>query len=145
MSIFATILSKLIPVGKIIDDLHTSGEEKLAAQIAFQKIQLEIEKSVLDYETEVVRAQAKVLVTEMSGNWWQRSWRPILMLSIIGILVNNYILLPYIPGVVPLDLPDSFLIILSTAVPGYIGGRSYEKGLKIKAANGHSKSPGASE
>jgi len=45
----------------------------LAAQIAFHKIQLEIEKSVLDYETEVVRAQAKVLVTEMLGELSQKA------------------------------------------------------------------------
>lgn len=78
-----------------------------------------------------VQAKVEALTTEMSGNFLQRSWRPILMLSIVAIVVNNYILVPYLSAfgapVVLLDLPDNLWNLMTLGVGGYIVGRSGEK------------------
>src|SRR3569833_1842508 len=46
---------------------------------------------------QIVDSQAQVVIAEAKGeSWIQRSWRPITMLSFVGIIVNNYLLYPYL-------------------------------------------------
>ena len=75
--------------------------------------------------------QVKVLLAEMSGNWLQKSWRPILMLSVVAIVVNNYIAVPYLQlfGIeaIVLDLPDKLWNLMTLGMSGYVVGRSAEK------------------
>jgi len=58
-------------------------------------------------------------------------WRPILMLSFVAIIVNNYILAPYLAAMfdwsVELTLNQNMWDLLKLGVGGYIGGRSVEK------------------
>jgi hypothetical protein len=84
----------------------------------------------------LVEAQTKVLVAEIQGaSWLQRNWRPILMLTVVAIIANNYILHPYLSlftdKAVVLDLPEKLYNLMTVGVGGYIVGRSAEKGLKI--------------
>ena len=61
-------------IGKIIDDLFTTDEERLEAKNKiFQVIQ--------EKELELQKMQTDIIIAEAKGNWLQRSWRPILMLS----------------------------------------------------------------
>lgn len=114
-----------------IDDLHTSDEEKSAAKLALLSAQHSMEVEVLKFDTELVKASRDVLMAEIAGkSWMQRNWRPTLMFAFIAILVNNYILAPYIPGVVPLEFPSPFWGLLTVSVGGYIGARTYEKKLE---------------
>ena len=50
MSIFSVIGGLVKPIGDIIDNLHTSGEEKAEAVLLLQKVQNEITAKILDYE-----------------------------------------------------------------------------------------------
>ena len=87
---------------------------------------------LIDTYIEIEKLKASVLTTEMSGNWLQRSWRPILMLSLVLIVINNYILFPYFPETLTmLDLPDELWNLLTIGVGGYVAGRSIEKAVKI--------------
>lgn len=84
----------------------------------------------------LVESQAKVLVAEIGGaSWLQRNWRPILMLTVVAIIANNYILHPYLSlftdKVVVLELPDRLYSLMQIGVGGYIVGRSAEKGVAI--------------
>ena len=53
------------------------------------------------------------------------------MLSIVAIVVNNYILFPYLSmftdKVVILELPNALFNLMTVGVGGYIVGRSGEK------------------
>lgn len=66
-------------------------------------------------------------------NKLQTSWRPILMLSITAILVNNYILVPYLSAVgVPvamIEIPEKMWNLLTICLGTLIAGRSAEKGI----------------
>ncbi|NDV19232.1 hypothetical protein GO013_07340 [Pseudodesulfovibrio sp. JC047] len=79
--------------------------------------------------------QIQVLVTEMSGNWLQRSWRPILMLVIVAIVANNYLIYPYLslfwPAAPTLSLPPELWQLMKIGVGGYVVGRSVEKGVDV--------------
>jgi hypothetical protein len=83
---------------------------------------------LIDTYVKIAELQSKNLQTEMQGNWLQRSWRPLLMLSLVFIVVNNYILFPYFPAIFSsLDLPDQLWELLKIGVGGYVIGRSVEK------------------
>jgi len=95
------------------------------------EVQGQIMTELLKVDSATFESQIKPLLAELSGNWLQRSWRPILMLSIVAVVVNNYILYPYLSlfGVqtTMLELPDKLWSLMEIGVGGYIVGRSAEK------------------
>jgi hypothetical protein len=123
MSGFLTVVKGLFGAkkGDGIGGLATDIREAIKGQ--------EIDPNkLIDTYVKVAELQSKNLQTEMQGNWLQRSWRPLLMLSLVFIVVNNYILLPYFPNVFTgLDLPDHLWELLKIGVGGYVVGRSIEK------------------
>ena len=61
-------------IGQVIDNLFTTDEERIEAKNKiFQVIQ--------EKELELQKMQTDIIIAEAKGNWLQRSWRPILMLS----------------------------------------------------------------
>jgi len=92
----------------------------------------ELERAVLDLEGAVTKARSNVIIAEAKGaSWLQRNWRPMLMLTIIVIVANNYILYPYLSiftdKVHVLELPDKLWALMEIGVGGYILGRTAEK------------------
>ncbi|WP_066018018.1 3TM-type holin [Endozoicomonas atrinae] len=127
------------PAADLIDNVHTSDEERLELRKQLDEIQagvqlkmIELEHKVLEYETKVLEAQQAVITAEAQGkSWIQRNWRPILMMVIIAIVANNYVLFPYLSlftdKVTMLTLPEELFNLLSIGVGGYVLGRSGEK------------------
>jgi len=78
-----------------------------------------------------LKGAIQIILAEAKGNWLQRSWRPILMFCVMAIIVNNYILFPYLhlwtDKVVVLELPGGLWALLTTGVGGYVVGRSGER------------------
>lgn len=96
------------------------------------EVQAQMMTELLKADIQTFEAQLKPLLAELQGNWLQKSWRPILMLSIVAIVANNYIVFPYINLFFPgksllLELPDRLWSLLQIGVGGYIVGRSAEK------------------
>ena len=64
-------------------------------------------------------------------SWLQRNWRPILMLTIVAIVANNYLIYPYLSlfteKAMVLELPERLWNLMTLGVGGYIAGRSAEK------------------
>ena len=94
-----------------------------------------IKASIASQQNELIQTELKgaieIILAEAKGNWLQRSWRPLLMLSVMAIVVNNYILFPYLSmwttKVVVLELPGGLWALLTTGVGGYVVGRSGAK------------------
>lgn len=123
-----------------------SGVGKLAQEIKSlftgeptPEKQAEIRTKLLDLEDKAARAdnlyrelQSKVLIAEISGqSWLQQNWRPILMLTIVAIVANNYLVVPYLmlfgfPSLI-LELPEKLWNLMTLGVGGYIAGRTGEK------------------
>lgn len=131
--IFEIVAGLFKPAAEIIDNLHTSQEEKAQAQVALLEAQSGILARVLDYEASITAQQAKVVVAEAQGqSWLQRNWRPMLMCTFGFIVLWNFVVAPLISAatgeaVIMLELPPGMWSLLQIGVGGYIVGRSGEK------------------
>jgi hypothetical protein len=114
--------------------------DRIAARIApdkdqQQRIAGELRSAVIDNAALIEQAAAKVVLAEAQGeSWLQRNWRPLTMLSFVGIIVNNHILYPYLtlfglPSVM-LELDPSMWELIKIGLGGYVVGRSGEKMVK---------------
>ena len=124
MSIFdkifkAGVKETVDSVGTVIDNLSTSDQEKLTAKAQLTEI-------VTTQLNKVTEMQAAVIMSEASGNWLQRSWRPIIMLAFGFIVVYSKFIAPAfnLPNT---ELETSFWDLLSLGMGGYVIGRSVEK------------------
>lgn len=119
------------PAADLIDELHTSEEEKLKAKTGLLKIEQEVMMKALALEQTLVDAQKEIIIAEAKGSWLQRSWRPVLMWMIMFIIAHNFILAPYLEHFfqfsLDLQLPDWMGNLLTIGVGGYIVGRSGEQ------------------
>tara|TARA_B110000305_G_scaffold79846_2_gene89770 strand:+ start:712 stop:1113 length:402 start_codon:yes stop_codon:yes gene_type:complete len=107
-------------IGKIIDDLFTSDEER---DVAKNKI-LQVLK---EKELELQKMQTDIIIAEAKGNWLQRSWRPILMLSFGFIVIYNKFISQLSPYLITPVLEPDFWTLLQIGIGGYVVGRSAEK------------------
>ncbi len=106
-------------VGKVIDNLFTSEEERINAKNKVFKI-------LQEKELELQRMQTDVIIAEAKGNWLQRSWRPILMLSFGFIVIYVKFIAPLFDLKIP-ELENEFWNLLQIGIGGYVVGRSAEK------------------
>ena len=102
-----------------LDGLITSKEERMQAEIALKQI-------FATKELELQKMQADIIIAEASGNWLQRSWRPILMLSFGFIVIYVKFIGPLFGLTIP-PLEDEFWNLLQLGIGGYVIGRTGEK------------------
>jgi|TARA_R110000822_G_scaffold296350_1_gene418764 hypothetical protein len=102
-----------------LDKLFTSKEEKIIAENAIKQI-------LLQKQLELQKMQTDVIITEAKGNWLQRSWRPILMLSFGFIVIYVKFIGPLFGLPIP-PLELEFWELLKIGIGGYVVGRSAEK------------------
>lgn len=119
-------------IGSIIGPLFGVIDQAVEDKDAAAKLKADIHSKMLSLQESETASATKVLMAELSGgNWLQRSWRPILMLSIVAIVVNNYLLVPYLTlfglPATALDLPPELFNLMTVGVGGYVLGRSGEK------------------
>lgn len=122
------ILDILKPVEGIVDQVITNKEERGKIKIEMQKVKNELASKALEVDRQLIEQRGQAVKAEIqSKSWLQRNWRPMLMVTIMVILVNNYILAPYIPSMEILELPGGLWALLTTGTGGYVLGRSAEK------------------
>ena len=111
----------------IIDELHTTPEEKATAKTKILEAQSIIISKILDAESKISELQSKVVISETTGHSWiQRNWRPILMLTFTFIVAWNYIISP-IFSLKAATIPPDMWQLMKIGMGGYIIGRSAEK------------------
>ena len=127
MSILTNLLSggaaKLVKsVGGVIDNLHTSGEEKLAAE---QKIK----ELVSSYEIEMEKNITDRLKMDMqSDSWLSKNIRPlVLVFLVVSTVLMIFIDAGTINFIVEDKWTDLLQLVLITVIGAYFGGRSLEK------------------
>ncbi len=127
MSIFSIFKEVVTPITGLIDELHTSDDEKLAAKVKLLAIQTEMSSKVLEYEQTLAKEQGATIRTEATGHsWLQRNWRPIIMLLFAYIIAHNYVLAPVF-GITATEIPPDMWTLLKIGIGGYVVGRSAEK------------------
>tara|TARA_Y100001963_G_C6749688_1_gene433505 strand:- start:521 stop:925 length:405 start_codon:yes stop_codon:yes gene_type:complete len=112
-------------VGGVIDNLHTSKEEKLAAE---QKIQ----ELISDYETKMEQNITDRWTSDMnSDSWLSKNVRPlVLIFLVVCTVLMIFIDAGTIAFTVEEKWTDLLQLVLITVIGAYFGGRSFEKGKK---------------
>ena len=127
MNILSTIFSggakDLVEgVGGVIDDLHTSEEEKLEAA---QKIK----ELVSNYEVEMEKTITDRWKSDMaSDSWMSKNVRPMVLIFLV---VSTVLMIFIDAGVISFNVEakwtDLLQLVLITVIGAYFGGRSLEK------------------
>jgi hypothetical protein len=118
-------------IGDAFDKNFTSQEEKLALKNDLMSQATDLVESVQDLQAEQIR-------TESTGNWLQRSWRPVVMLMFALIIIYAYFIQPaFFPNSTPVNemLDPQFWDLLRLGMGGYVVGRSAEKVVKSVSEN----------
>jgi len=121
--IFSAGAGELIKgVGGVIDNLHTSKEEKLAAE---QKIK----ELVSSYEVEMEKQITERWKMDMSSDsWLSKNIRPlVLVFLVISTVLLIFIDAGAINFIVQDKWTDLLQLVLITVIGAYFGGRSLEK------------------
>ncbi len=113
------MLAALLPalmglVGKLIPD----PAQRAAAQVELMRLQQAGELAELN-------AAVSIIVAEASGNWLQRSWRPLMMLTFTALIVARWLGWTA-PGLLPAEYEHLWSIV-QLGIGGYVIGRSVEK------------------
>ena len=109
-------------VGGVLDNLTTTKEEKLAAE-------LKIKDMIMGYEAEMQKQVTERWKVDMnSDSWLSKNIRPLVLVF----LVVATILLIFIDGgVISFKVEDKWTdllqLVLITVIGAYFGGRSLEK------------------
>ena len=114
-------------VGGVIDDLHTSDEEKLAAE---QKVK----ELVANYEIEMEKNITDRWKADMnSDSWLSKNVRPlVLVFLVVCTVLMIFIDAGSLNFVVEEKWTDLLQLVLITVIGAYFGGRTMEKRKKIK-------------
>ena len=109
-------------VGGVIDNLHTSKEEKLAAE---QKIQ----ELVANYEVEMEKQISKRWTSDMnSDSWLSKNVRPMVLIFLV---ISTVLMIFIDAGTINFNVEpkwtDLLQLVLITVIGAYFGGRSIEK------------------
>ena len=127
MSILTKLLSggatELVKgVGGIIDNLHTSKDEKLAAE-------LKVKELIASYETEMQKQVTERWKMDMqSDSWLSKNIRPlVLVFLVVSTVLMIFIDAGTIKFVVEDKWTDLLQLVLITVIGAYFGGRSLEK------------------
>ena len=116
-------LSFIPLIGNIIDKIFPDTKEA-------DKAKVELMKKIQDGELEELKGRFDVIKSEGSSeHWLVAAWRPITMLTFLGLIVSWWF------GYVPPNMSEALLIelfaIVKIGIGGYVVGRSIEKSTKL--------------
>ena len=109
-------------VGGVIDNLHTSAEEKLEAE-------RKIKELIANYEVEMEKNITSRWEADLkSDSWLSKNVRP---MTLIFLIVCTMLLIFIDAGALKFNVKDSYIdllqLVLITVIGAYFGGRSLEK------------------
>jgi hypothetical protein len=109
-------------VGGVIDELHTSNEEKLEAE-------RKIKELVANYEVEMEKNITSRWEADLkSDSWLSKNVRP---MTLIFLVVCTTLLIFIDAGTINFEVKDTWVdllqLVLITVIGAYFGGRSFEK------------------
>ena len=109
-------------VGGVIDNLHTSKEEKLEAE-------RKIKDMIMGYEAEMQKQVTERWGMDMkSDSWLSKNIRP---LTLMFLVISTVLMIFIDAGVIAFEVKSSWVdllqLVLITVIGAYFGGRSLEK------------------
>jgi|TARA_B110000977_G_C10598949_1_gene307411 hypothetical protein len=126
--IFSAGATELVKgVGGVLDNLTTSKEEKMAAE-------LKIKELIATYEVEMEKTVTDRWKADMnSDSWLSKNVRPlVLIFLVVSTVLMIFIDAGTIAFIVEAKWTDLLQLVLITVIGAYFGGRSLEKRNKKK-------------
>lgn len=133
MSILDWISGLFEPVAKVVDNVHTSEEEKLELRNALAEIEskvtikkVELDKEVAHLTAKLAESASKVAVAEsQSDNLFTKTYRPAIVTGMfIMISLNSF-------GLLQIPLPDIFIQVFGASFGIVAIGRDVYKTKRI--------------
>ena len=121
--IFSSGATELVKgVGDVIDNLHTSKDEKLAAE-------LKVKELIANYEVQMEKEISSRWEADMkSDSWLAKNVRP---LTLVFLVISTVLLIFIDAGAINFVVEDKWTdllqLVLITVIGAYFGGRSLEK------------------
>ena len=109
-------------VGGVIDDLHTSEEEKLDAE-------RKVKELISNYEVEMEKQITDRWKSDMnSDSWLSKNVRP---MTLVFLVISTMLMIFIDAGMISFNVEDKWTdllqLVLITVIGAYFGGRSLEK------------------
>ena len=109
-------------VGGVIDNLHTSKEEKLEAE-------KQIKDMIMGYEAQMQKEVSNRWKVDMnSDSWLSKNIRPMVLIFLV---VSTVLMIFIDAGAIAFEVKDTWVdllqLVLITVIGAYFGGRSLEK------------------
>ncbi len=122
MNILGLIGQIFKPAVKLVDELHTSDEERLKLKANTLDTYVAAIEMAVAAEAEQLKARAKIVEAEAkSDHWITAAWRPITMLTFVALVVCDSF------GWLANPLAAEAWTLLQIGLGGYVVGRSAEK------------------
>lgn len=115
MSEVSPIKNVVVADGGVVERLTLPAREK-------KQLEADVLRLLLEREQDLIQARAALLQEEGKGNWLQRSWRPLVMLTFAAV-----ILMGTFTNISILSDSSRFWDLLEIGLGGYVVGRSGEK------------------
>lgn len=124
MSVFGAIgdfISGLFsPAAELIDNVHTSTEEKLQLKNKFAEIQATIHAKSIGYETKIRELEYTLRAAELkSTHFLAANWRPMCALAIVVTMIGL--------AIANKPIPPALSSLATVFLPGYAVARTVEK------------------
>jgi hypothetical protein len=130
--LFSSGATKLVEgIGGVLDELITSKDEKLAAELKIKEL---IAKHEVEMEKEI---SSRWSADMTSDSWLSKNVRPLVLIFLV---VSTVLLVFVDAGVIAFEVKASWVdllqLVLITVIGAYFGGRSLEK---VKKTNNKNK------
>ncbi|GAA5446074.1 hypothetical protein Misp06_04282 [Microbulbifer sp. NBRC 101763] len=106
-------------IGKVIDKAFPDKTEA-------NRLKAQVDSKLISMDLEELKAATQIITAESGGeSWLQRNWRPVTMLTFVGLIVAQW--LGWTAPNLSEDQTLALLEIVKIGLGGYVVGRSVEK------------------
>ena len=110
-------------ISKSLDKFVTDKDMKA-------RLMSEIQINMMAHEKELTAFGMNIIEQEAKGSLLQRSWRPMLMLTFMALIINSYLIVPYAKAFglnIDAGFPDQMWQLTYICIGGYVGARTIDK------------------
>lgn len=104
-----------------------------------RKVEADLTLKLAQADAAAITAVNRTMQAEAaSDKWMQWSWRPTIGFTFAGVIVNNYILLPYFKlyGLVPISIPSELWTAMLVILGAAAATRGWANVEKVRKAGG---------
>ena len=77
--------------GDVIDSLADGADSLFTSEEERKKAKLALRSRLLEHREKLASERAQTLRSETSGSWYQRAWRPFVMLVFVAVIAGDWV------------------------------------------------------